>query len=250
MSRIVKSGNVSMNDSQAFVVETKRIEPAREAYALEPEQENDGSVPEDEAIILKARREAERIIKTANVDAEILLQDVKAQAEQLCSQAEIAAREEGYRQGYKAGMEETEKMKSEAGAIIDGALEQRRKTLEELEPQIVGLIIDIVDKLLSAGLSINPQIITTLIRKGMAESTITGDINIRVSAMDFGNVVASRTELMSLISGSGNIEIIKDAALEHGDCIIETAFGNIDVSLDRQFDSLKNDLMLLCETGE
>jgi len=245
LSKIVKSGNVRLDGSNAYVIESGNFVPPTTA-AYEEYAEED-SLNEEELTLAKARREAEIIIKTAQLNAERLMIDTREQCEAERIQTQKDAREQGYTQGYSKGLAESEAMKAEAEKSLNEANEYKKSVFESLEPQILELIINLTEKLLNDSVKIKPEVIINLIRRGLSETTVAGDIIIRVSAENYDSVASDIEKITEGLVSNAKVEIIKDNVLDSMDCVIETSFGNIDCSLDPQFEALKADLTALLD---
>jgi flagellar assembly protein FliH len=160
---------------------------------------------------------------------------------------EEAACERGYREGLEKGENETEGTKEEARAFLANAIKERDESFKTFEPEIVSLIADTLNKLLTNEVKINPNVILHIIRKGFSENKMGGDIVIRVSDADYEAAYENREDILQYADAGARLEIIKDSSLAQADCIIETQFGMIDCSLEPQFEALKKNLYLISE---
>lgn len=249
MHKIFKASDIIL-DTQKKTVSNSFDNPSSDDYNIyiEPQSPIDTiekAFNEKEIILLRAKSEAFRIVRTANENAEKLLDDAKAECERLKIQTEEDAKKLGYDEGYALGVEESEALKINAQQVYDEAVENRDKMLKEIEPQSIDLIIKIVKKLLGDIVELKPQVIQNLIMQGLTDVTITGNIIIRVSKQDYDHVMENKDVFLAKLEGGNNVEIIKDPALSKSDCIIETSFGNIDCSLEQQFESLKQNLYFI-----
>lgn len=252
MSKVFKASNVTLDASNKFFIDSQnhtvlsnfKNDGADLKFQTADEFENESG---EEIILRRAKREAEKIIKKAEVQAAITLADAVAQSETMRKEMLEKSHKEGYENGYAKGMAEADAIKQEAQNICSDAENEREKILEDIEPQIVELVLAITSKLLSDTAEINPQVVINLIKQGIVESTITGDIKIRVSPDDFETVAEHREDILSLVGGGTDIDILKDFSLNKLDCIIETPFGNIDCSLDQRFEALKNNIYYIFE---
>jgi flagellar assembly protein FliH len=188
------------------------------------------------ALIREAERKAMNIIKEAEEKAILIIESMKKDNENI-----------GYDDAYSKAVADTEEMKTEAESIIEEANELKKNVIRETEPELVELVISIVEKLIFKTSEIDRNLIVILIKQGLSGATLIGNVIIRVSELDYEEVVNSKEDILSKIQGNANVEIMKDISLELNDCIIETSFGDLDCSLKQQFYSLKNDLYYLLE---
>ncbi|MCL1997929.1 MAG: FliH/SctL family protein [Turicibacter sp.] len=195
-----------------------------------------------------ARREAEHIKTIAEQQAATLLEEMRVQGEKDAAAALEVARDEGYQKGLDEAQKVGDKIKADAEAVLVAAKKERDEIHLAIEPDAVQLIIDILEKLMGDIVNVHPNVIISLLKLGFAESTQlyqSEKITIRVSEEDFPQVSLEQDELIALAGGKAELEIISDKGLSRSDCIIETPFGGIDVSLTPQFEAIKENLIYL-----
>lgn len=198
-------------------------------------------------IIKKAELEAKAIridaLKKAEEEIELRRHILKTEIKEERSKSH----DEGYKEGYDEGLKESLKLKEEAELIYENTIKEREELLKNIEGETINLIINIVKKLLDDTVEMNPDVILVLIKKGLAETTLSGDISIKVSSDDYEYVLKNKEKIVPFMDSGSKLEIIRDLSLRKSDCIIETPFGNIDCSLDEQFNLLKENLFFLLE---
>ncbi len=242
LSKIFKASEIVFSDKQLLELQNDdKIENEIKKPIDKPNKEDTNLVAFK--IMERARKEAAKIISSANIDAEIILEKYRKEAKFESVRIKELAKEEGFAEGHKEGILELEKLRADAEKHIQEIKEKKESIYQELEPEILDLIISITDKLLNKAVEINPDIVLNLIRQGLNETTLSGEINIRVSPQRYDFVVKNKDKI--LMDNRSKFEIIRDLSLKDSDCIIETSFGNIDCSLDEQFKLLKENLYML-----
>lgn len=246
MSKILKASYISVDNDNKINIQTPvfNYEEFR-IYDDDDEDEpiyvDDGEVTE-ENILANARIRAEQIIGEAKSVAEQMVEEARLKIKSDRQIAIEQGKAEGYDIGYNDGMNQAEEMLTEAQVIYEEAVTQKEDMINSVEPDLINLIIDIVHKILSDSVKINPQVVINLIKQGISKTTITGDVFIHVSELDYDSIVEAKFKIIAMTDGNTKLEIIKDFSLNKGDCIIETPFGNIDCSLEQQFEYLKQSL--------
>lgn len=150
----------------------------------------------------------------------------------------------------KATAEEEYKRQGEDGYAngkADGHLENAEHVLEtvlisvefieRIEDALVKIVMDTVRKVLSqmdAG-----ERIVCIIRKALNNVKTQKEVVVRVSSADEKAVFKSFSDTLKSVSG-GFLNIIADARLEAGSCLLETEFGVVDASLEIQLKALDN----------
>jgi flagellar assembly protein FliH len=198
----------------------------------------------------------ERMLDAARAEAEQIILDAQASgiAEQAAlrnaAKSEIAvlleqAKSEGYQEGMTTATREGDEIRAHARQVLAEAEAERAYMQENLEPEMVDLLLGIATKLIGNAVALNPDVILTLVKMGMQNATITGEVKIYVSPDDYDTVIGGKTEIAALTDGSVKLEIVKDLSLSPMDCVIETPFGNIDCSLGQQLTALKSNITYL-----
>lgn len=219
-----------------------------------------------EVLLYEARIEAEMIIKIAREQSKVILEDqykliideAEAKKEKLINSAyeksiEILedAKESGYKEGYANGHSEgyekgysegkyiSDNLINEALEIKNGYIDTKTNLLKELEEDIIELIINIYEKILGNVIDEDMNMITSLVLNGIQNFDPTDKLTIRVSKEDFNILESSRDKILAKASLIKELEIKYDINLEKGDCILETAKGNIDLSIKDQLTEVR-----------
>lgn len=166
------------------------------------------------------------------------------------------AAEKGYEEGYQNGtltaqnefQDKFNALESELQVKYDRMQSDLRSELEaernSLEPQMLSLIERLVHKIIGVE-SLNQNTILFLIKAGLSEIELHGDLIIKVSHEDIDYVIENKAFLSENLSEKINIEILKDLQLEKNECVIETDMGTIDCSLGTQMEALMKELRLI-----
>lgn len=250
LSNIIKSPVVKLNREKAVYIDIKLNHVKQEIYStdiiFEENSIENSTENSKENILMQAEQDAQKIILDAEEKAALILDKAKNDAESKKSNIEQEARQRGYDEGYKKGSKESERLYYQAKAELDNALKEKQKIIDEIEPKMIDLILDICEKILGNTIRTNEQSILHLIRKGFSEVKDNGDqIVVRVSEHDYKTVLEFKEDISDSFGFSGKIDIVKDFSLKLGDCIIESQFGNIDCSLGTQFKALRQELLFI-----
>ncbi len=200
-------------------------------------------------ILHKAEQDAQHLILEAKKTAEFILDEAEKQARSMALEVQEEGRQQGYQEGYSDGIAKAELIKQQVQQTLQDAIQQKQQMLDEIEPQMVELIIEISRKILGDTITASADGILYLIRQGFSQITGKGKVILKVSQEDFYHVSENKQTVLGMIDGSVDLEIIKDFTLNQGDCMIETPYGNIDCSVDQQFESIKNELMQIAGNG-
>lgn len=197
-------------------------------------------------ILDSAEEEAKMIIKDAKAEAHRIVQEERAKISQEAAIAVATAEKDGFEkghfEGYEQGVAEATDIKQNAQDLAEKTQKEREAAIAQFEPQMTEIITKVTKKIFGNMTRLNPSVILVLIRQGLAQSSFTGEVTLRVSADDYDLVMSNSEELMKFVEGGGSFDIIKDFSLNGGDCLIETPFGVVDSSLNMQMQDLLQDL--------
>jgi len=160
--------------------------------------------------------------------------------------AEAAEREgydRGLREGERAG-EESVRVRSDAqiarlSATIDEIASLRSTMVQQSEQDIVRLAIAIAERILQAETRADPRVLEQMARAAARKLGGTRVATILLNPDDFAAVASAR-------AGSpddGPVRLAADASIAAGSCVVQSAFGNIDVGYDAQIRELSRSLL-------
>ncbi|MFC5702135.1 FliH/SctL family protein [Cohnella faecalis] len=264
MSNLIKSGRViSLED-------LKRLENARK-FELPPQNissnpdigEGESSIDVEtqsmrDRILQDAEQAARQIVEASQETARQLVADARSEAddwwrERRAEDSQVAeeARQSGYDQGYKEGIGQAERdlakqwdaRLNEANAIVRQAYITKDNTIAEAERFLVELSCAITEKIILAKVAEAPEMAVNMFARALARRKEQGVITLCVSPSQFGFVQAAKEELMLVIDSQAELQIVPDASIKDGGCIVRSAFGSIDARIDTQLDAIREELL-------
>lgn len=253
MSNIIKSFRVIESDIgdrnkviANTLLEEKFIEEANEKY---------------DAIILNAENEADKIIDLAYIKSEEKIDDAYKRTKKIIEKA----KDKGYGEGHKLGMEKgfnqgyekgfnqgkknSEKLISEALDIKNEYIEQKNGLLRNMEKDLIELVISIYEKVLYKKVEEDEKLIISLVLNGIDNLEVAKKLTIIVSKENYNIVDKHKNKILAKASSVNELDIRVNSDMEKGDCIIETSKGSVDVSIDNQLDEVKDLLKTILSNG-
>ncbi len=229
-------------------------EPNAPAPALPQEQgrETDFSTKAD-SLTVQARRalaEAEDVLAEARAEAATMREDAETQAEALRE----AAWQEGFFAGNRAARTqveaelrsqyaaEREDFRAGVEAITTDIVATRQALWQSQEAEMVAFVLDIAKQVIKSEVSQNPEVIGSVLRNALRRVTDKEHVRIRVSLSDAAPVRAMRDDLLCLLDGIKNLEIVDDRRIGDGGCVIETNGGTIDAKIETQLNEVERAL--------
>jgi flagellar assembly protein FliH len=210
-----------------------------------------------DASMMMANKQAQVEIETAQGYAMQIIQEAEAAAQEMRTGAiaEIEAeRERAFREGYEAGGDQAridveaqlaasweqriEALQADVSNVVT-AIEAQRATLwRQTEKDIISFSIEMARKIIKAEIQENPKVIGEVIKHALRRVVNKEHIRIRISPQDLDDVRAQREDLILVLDGASNVDIVDDRRIDKGGCVIETPAGNIDAKIDTQMDRL------------
>lgn len=209
------------------------------------------------SILSDAKKFAEDEVRSASLEAERLLEDAKLTIENWWNerrteddQLRETLMQEAHEQGYQEGMQQAEEeiqiayeMKiNEGAAILQQAYQAKEQIIQEAEPFVVTLSSAIAEKIIDKQLSLDPDLVISMVHKQLSRKRESGQITLCVSPQQFSFIHAAREELSLAIDSQAELVIIPDASVKDHGCVIRSSLGSIDARINTQLEELKKAL--------
>jgi len=176
--------------------------------------------------VIEAPRESETISPT----------DIR---EESMAQRENNAYELGFRDGQKsvgeAGAQALEAKFEQFSKSIDELRNLRRSILSASEREVIHLALEIARKVVKREISIDEEIIVTLVRVALKRVSDQTLITVRLNPMDYS--VVKRHQAMGNAADILNegVRLAEDPLISRSGCVIETESGLVDARIEEQF---------------
>ena len=254
-------------DAGELVVEPEPEEPpVPEARPPEPEPEGEGfdvlltdpepeGEPEpegQESPITFAQIQAEEILADARRDAERILKQARADADREAENVFAKAREEGYQEGYVAGMaqaaeeskqlreEQAQRLEEEVHRFLGHASVALDRQMDQSVDDLRDLALAVAEKVVCVSLKSSADVISRMIQTAIDKRKKKEWVHIYISECDAKRL----TQIPASLSGalcalSDRVRIIPMADDESGTCIIEMPDEIVDASAATQLNNLR-----------
>ncbi|MBQ0042259.1 MAG: hypothetical protein KBS85_02895 [Lachnospiraceae bacterium] len=192
----------------------------------------------------------EELIAQAQEEIEAMRQAAQAEIEELRSQVEQSAYDQGMMNGYQEGkekaMREVDVMKDELARRAEVLETEYQQKIAELEPAFIDMLTPIYEHVIGAKLESEVDAIKMLIANTMRGIEGCRTFLLHVSAADYPDIQTAKKELADS-TGLDNVsvEVVADGTLSQTECTIETENGIYDCSLGTQLAGLKKQLKIL-----
>jgi len=261
LSKIVKAGAVVLDKEKyklsPLIINYPKKEMVEQggnpllanAEHIEMEEDNETALEAHEQFNLEemlddAKKQADEILNSAQGEYERVVKDAYDSGMEIMENSRKEGFSEGYKEGYdegyKDGYSASEVLIEEANEIKSNALAHYEQLIEASEATMIQLILDITEKVLQKELDEDDELIFNLVKNGLQRITQTDQLKIRVSELDYINLVSMKKRILPLLDKVNDIHIRQDDSMAKGDCIIETDSGNIDSGVRTQLEFVKS----------
>ncbi|MGE8079159.1 flagellar assembly protein FliH [Peribacillus loiseleuriae] len=253
MSRIIKS-----QFAKTAKVENKQIK-IRNFDLSDPQGE---PLHVQEHIITEqieaAKREAEALLKEAeNKSNQILLEIEQAkqywenhEKTEHMKQAYDSGFAEGVHTGRSNGYDEWLDKINQASEIVESARQEYVKHIESSEAMILELAIAVAEKIIDQKLEESSEAFLSIVKRTIKEARNYREIQLHIHPVHYEEIIEQKEELEAMFTKEMALIIYPDPELSEDSCLIESANGRIDASIDSQLREIKDKLVDLLEGGQ
>ncbi len=194
--------------------------------------------------------DAEQTRERACREAAEALEDARIQADAMRE----AAWQEGFHDGQDAGQTAAalELQRAQADLLATGRAQiqiltdaigaARQELWNAQEGEMVALVLTIARQVIKTEVAQNPEVIAHILQNALRRVTDKDHVRIRVSLADAAHVRGMREDLVNLMDGVKNLEIVDDRRIGQGGCVVETNAGTIDAKIETQLDEVERAL--------
>ncbi|KXZ39766.1 flagellar assembly protein FliH [Alkalithermobacter thermoalcaliphilus JW-YL-7 = DSM 7308] len=250
MYRVIKSNQVKLSDEKIIKTETKTNNSCQSDAYKTVSKEIDDMLKLKEKLALEidnmkkdAHEQEKSIIQRAKDEYKKIIDKAKAQAQEILHQE----RKKGYEQGYKESIQKYEQLIDEAMQIKRSVHNWKKDQINNLEKDIINLVAKSVEKIIKVKVDQDDEIILNVLKEALDKLTFATKINIRVNKYDFNKVDSSKNKILAMNDCIDEINVRLDETLQKGGIVIDTDSGMVNPSIDKQIETLKEELFKLLQ---
>ena len=182
----------------------------------------------------------------AQEQADRILEEARAKAQDIQTNAMEEGRVQGYDDGYQQGTKEADALKEDLLHQKEQLEADYKKMVDTLEPEMVDALTQIYEHVFAVDLRNDKNIILHLLQTALSRLEPGNDFIVHVSPDDYDMMVDEKKRLReNITSPNATMEIIEDPMLKENECIIETDGGVFDCSLGVELEELSRKLKFL-----
>jgi flagellar assembly protein FliH len=147
----------------------------------------------------------------------------------------------GYAQGERAGLEaggkRAEAMLRRIGQTIEELGGLRQTLIHETEREMVQLALTLARRVVHREVTLDPELAAALAHVALERLGTNTPATVRLNPEDY-TIVAQDSARW----GGQTVTVVPDPSISRGGCLVESAFGSVDATMERQFDELSRAL--------
>ena len=226
-------------------------EPMTPEPEPEPEQPEKPKAPETP--VHYAQLQAELILNKAREEAEELLVRAREQAVQEQEEIRAGARDEGYRDGYAQGTAKAmsdavrdreataARLEKEVKDFLEKASLAREEMILQSRDELVELCLAVAEKVVRVSLKSSSEVVVRMIQTATERMKRQEWVHIYISGCDVRQLSKISPALTTTLGAlSQHIKIIPMGDGEDGTCIVETPEEIVDASISTQMSNVRD----------
>lgn len=191
----------------------------------------------------KAEAEINSIKEEAIIEAERILNQARAQIENIEKQAHLKGYEAGKQEAILQTNEELSFIILEANNIIESIKKEKEEILQDEEVQVYQTILLIAQQLLKRDLKLNKGVSIEFISQAIKKLEHKVNINILCNNEIANKINEIKNKLIEGNPGLENLTVIGDLKLEPGDIILESNKERLDFRLETLLEELAKEII-------
>lgn len=255
MSNIIRSHSLSSVEKK--IIQTKKIENKRLDFieqVIDPVQQKlhlfrEIEVLEAQYTQLQSQIKNEQ--ENAQTDIDHWWKDKQEEAKQeshrLAEEASTQGFQAGFDQGTLQAEEEFRQKRQEMHELIQTAYEEKARVIQQSEPFLLSLSVKVAEKVIKEELKQHKEQLLNIVKQALIHIEESEDVVMHVSPDDYPIILPFLEELKTYVRANSELKLIPVPNLETGGCMIHTASGSYDVTVDSQLQEIKKHLLAYCE---
>lgn len=174
-------------------------------------------------------------------------QEAQQYAEKLAEEASNNGFDAGYQQGMLEAKEHFQEKRNLMEDLIQTAYQEKDKIIQSSEAFLLSLSVKVAEKVIKQEIAQDHEKKVNIVRMALKKIEESEDVTIQVAPEDYPIILPFIEELQTYVRADSELKVIPASNLSPGGCMIHTASGSYDVTVDGQLDEIKKQLLAYCE---
>jgi flagellar assembly protein FliH len=179
-------------------------------------------------------------ITSASADPRAMAEDFMAAARAEADDLRHTARQQGYEEGYQAGIAAAREELAPAATAMAHALAEtqqlRAEAADQVEARAVELSLRIAEKVLVGTLEAQPERVVDVVRGALRCLVDRERVTVQVNTLDLELVRGAIEPIVSTLGGIDNIEVQEDRRVTRGGALVRSAAGEVDATIETKLE--------------
>jgi len=128
-------------------------------------------------------------------------------------------------------------------SMVDNIAAQRADLLKTAEEAVVRLAVAVARRIVGDAIRVDEETVLETVRRALRHVQEKERLVVRVNPEDLRIVREHRSEWLSIVEGSGSLDIEEDERIRRGGCLVETEAGNVEAQVERQVQTVEKALV-------
>ena len=129
------------------------------------------------------------------------------------------------------------------GSMVRDFHAQREDLLKSAEEAVVRLAVTLARRIVGDAIQIDDEVVLETVRSALGHVQEKEAVVVRVNPRDLKIVREHGSEWLSIVEGTGSLEIVEDERVRPGGCLVETEAGNVEAQIEKQIQTLEKALV-------
>ena len=175
-------------------------------------------------------------ITSASADPRAMAEDFMAAARAEADDLRHTARQQGYEEGYQAGIAAAREELAPAATAMAHALAEaqqlRAEAADQVEARAVELSLRLAEKVLAGTLEVQPERVVDVVRGALRCLVDRERVTVQVNTLDLELVRDAVEPIASTLGGIDNIDVQEDRRVARGGALVRSAAGEVDATIE------------------
>jgi flagellar assembly protein FliH len=175
-------------------------------------------------------------ITSASADPRAMAEDFMAAARAEADDLRHTARQQGYEEGYQAGMAAAREELAPAATAMAHALAEaqqlRAEAADQVEARAVELSLRLAEKVHAGTLEVQPERVVDVVRGALRCLVDRERVTVQVNTLDLELVRDAVEPIASTLGGIDNIDVQEDRRVARGGALVRSAAGEVDATIE------------------
>ncbi|WP_071459443.1 flagellar assembly protein FliH [Bacillus massilinigeriensis] len=204
-----------------------------------------------------AEAKAKELINAAKMEADSIRTAINAE-KQVWETKQAKAFEEAKEAGYEAGLIEGRRVGHEeyrenidfARNLVDSARKDYGDKIQDAEGVILDLSLKVAGKIIGQALKEDKDYYITFVKRALKTARDQKEVELHIHPDHYDFLLSHKEELEAVFPRDTDFFIYPNEELEDSSCLIESANGRIDATVDSQLAEIKQKLLDLLESED